>query len=401
VKRSLVLSVGLCVVLVMVASLLLSACTPQTTPSATTPGATTTQPTTPAATKPAGTTPAPTTPASTKPAATPSAAVYKWEFETEYSSGTEIWNQYKKWADMVNQATQGRISITVRGSGEIVPAYQILEAVKTGLLNVGHNSGGQMQTILGDTGSFLGGSGIPAGPLGLDEVAWYYEGGGEAIMNDLIKDYGVNVAWHALMPEMFGHFKKPITSKADFKGMKFRTYGLWGNVLTKWGASVITVAGSEIYQAAKSGIIDAFEYSTPVSNWVQGFHEIMPYVGLPGIHSPGAAAGIVISHKDWGNLPADLKNAVVISGKAFALTYFLSMTKMDAEAIDKYKAYGTKFFYLSEEFQQDVAAAGKELMAEISAKDPTFKRVYEHMKAFCQTFRPAYEGAQTRYCIFD
>ncbi|MDD5127210.1 MAG: TRAP transporter substrate-binding protein DctP [Dehalococcoidales bacterium] len=399
-KKRLSLALVLCLALITIISITLPACTPAAAPTTTAPAATTPAATTPAATTPKPTTPAATTP-TTKPAPVPSATVYKWEFETEYSSGTEIWNQYKKFADMVNQATQGRIVITVRGSGEVVPAYQILEAIKTGLLTAGHNSGGQMQAILGDTGSFLGGSGIPGGPLGLDEVAWYYEGGGEAVMNDLIKDYGINVAWHALMPEMFGHFKKPITSKEDFKGMKFRTYGLWGNVLAKWGASVITVAGSEIYQAAKSGIIDAFEYSTPVSNWVQGFHEIMPYVGLPGIHSPGAAAGIVVSHKDWNALSPELKNAVVISGKAFAIQYLLEMTKLDAEAMAKYRAYGTKFFYLSDDFQKEVAAAGKELMMEISAKDATFKRVYEHMEAFCKTFRPAFEGAETRYCIFD
>ena len=395
-SKKLTLICSICLILVLVSSILLSACAQK----AAAPGAPTritpqvpSQPGTPA------TPSTPSTPA--KPAPAPAAEVIKWEFETEYSAGTVIWEQYQMWADMVNEASQGRISITVRGAGEIVPAYQILEGVKSGILNVGHNSGGQMQAILGDTGSFLGGSGIPGGPLGMDEVAWYYEGGGEAIMNELLGDYGVNVAWHAVMPEMFGHFKKPLTSLEDFKGMKFRTYGLWGNVLTNFGASVITIAGGEIYQAAKSGIIDAFEYSTPASNWVQGFHEIMPYIGLPGIHSPGAAAGIVISHKDWDSLSPELKSAVVISGKAFALIYFLQMTKLDSEAIEKYKEYGTEFFFLSDEIQLEVVKAGKDLMQEISDKDATFKRVYESMEAFCKKFRPAYEGAQTKFCIFD
>jgi len=400
VKKQLSLALVACTVLVMIISLLLSACTPAS-PTATAPAPTTPKPTTPAATTPAVTsTVAPTTPTATKPAPAPSATVYNWVYQGEQPSGN-VWDlEYKKWASMVNEASGGRIKITCRGSGEIVPSYQILEAVKNGVLDLGGNSQAQMQALFGDVGALMG-SGLPAGPMSPEQTAWYYIGGGDALMNELIKDYAVNVVWFSPTPEAFGFFIKPITSKEDFKGMKFRTIGLWGKILANWGASVITVTGSEIYQAAKTGIVDAFEFCPPGVNWPMGFHEVMPYMGLPGIHSPGAAGGFAISHKNWDTLPADLKSILFETGRSFALLSYMDMVQLDAEAMVKYKAYGTKIFYVPDAMQQEIADASKALMAEFAAKDATFKKFYDHMANFSKSYRAACEGAMTKYCIFD
>ena len=46
-----------------------------------------------------------------------------------------------------------------------------------------------------------------------------------------------------------GWFGKEINSAADFEGLKYRMPGLGGKVISKMGASSITMAGGEIYQA--------------------------------------------------------------------------------------------------------------------------------------------------------
>jgi TRAP-type mannitol/chloroaromatic compound transport system substrate-binding protein len=74
-------------------------------------------------------------------------------------------------------------------------------------------------------------------------VAWLYEGGGEKMLKDLRRD---KVKLHTMFvgvgsSEILARSNKPIRTKEDFKGLKYRTSGALAEVLKELGA-VPTVA---------------------------------------------------------------------------------------------------------------------------------------------------------------
>lgn len=346
--------------------------------------------------------PAPTPAPAPAPAPpVPAVEVHKWANQHEMAPAGPLPDNLDVWADIVREASGGRLDITNYAGGEIVPAYDIPLALQSGLLDMGLSSTGCMAPILGDAGQLLGMTGVPGSPSYIDVTAWYYLGGGEELLDELMQDYCIHIGIYVATPEVFCHSAKPITCREDFKGLKFRTFGLWAQVLEKWGASVVTVAGAEIYEAAQRGLIDAFEYAAPSINWPQGYHEIMPCLSLPGIHSATPVGYFAVNHDSWNGLPDDLKAILRDSLRSFNIMYQMNLIKGDADAIQNYRDYGTKIFYLSDEFQQEVAQAGADLLEELAAADPLFKRIYDHQLEFIRYYRAVSKGGMPTYCIYD
>ena len=85
-------------------------------------------------------------------------------------------------------------------------------------------------------------------------------------MADFFKDYNIHRHDRAATPaaQMGGWFRKEIKTVDDLKGLKMRTSGLAGDVLSKLGVVPQQIAGGDIYPALEKGTIDAAEWVGPV-----------------------------------------------------------------------------------------------------------------------------------------
>src|SRR3546814_10201794 len=70
---------------------------------------------------------------------------------------------------------------------------------------------------------------------------------------------------------------KEINSVDDFKGLKMRTPGLGGEVLTKMGGTVVNMPAGEIFTALQTGAIDATEWIGPYNDLALGLHKAAKY----------------------------------------------------------------------------------------------------------------------------
>lgn len=239
---------------------------------------------------------------------------------------------------------------------------------------------------LGPTVFLIGSSGFPGGPTSLDYCSWFYGGGGKEVVNKLYHDKGFNIniigITSALNAEMFGHYKKPVTSIDDFKGMKYRTVGPWAEIMASFGASVVSLPGAEVYEAAQRGVIDAFEYSTPSVDLPAGFHEVMPYIGFPGIHSPCMIYHVLVNMDTWNQLPADLQNLLRVTVEARTYQDYVQGQVADAEAIAKYRELGVKFFTVPDDVQQAIIERSRELVDKHIAEDPLYAQVWQSLNAY-------------------
>ncbi len=295
----------------------------------------------------------------------------------------------------------GRIDITVYPEGEIVPRNEGTPAVKDGVVDIATVAASMDKGRLGPATYIMTSSGLPAGPSTTDCLAWIYKGGGLETLNSAYSDFCYVKGAVAGAAELFTHSNKPLETAADFKGLKFRALGLWGEVLNKhYGASVAQLPGGELYSSMERGVIDAFEYGPASLNFVMGFQEIADYIGLPGVQSPGYTKPILVNKGFFDNLPADLQAMFVEECTALAMRSLVEVAYENSVGIQQFRDYGTKVFYVDEDFQADIAKNTRAMCEDFAAEDALFAEVWEEQDAFFKVWKGLAE-ITPKYTIFE
>jgi len=308
---------------------------------------------------------------------------------------------HQKLCAFIEEASGGRFIINLHPGNEIVPTYEQTEAVRDGILHMGHSDLGAEMGIVGKSALLLGASGYPAGTTCDEDSAWFYLGDGLDYARKVFEDYGLVIGLLTEGQEVFAYSHKPLETAEDLDGLKFRTIGLWAEVLGTFGASVVTIPGAEVYQSAEKGVIDGFEYAGPTVNWPMGFHEIMEYMGLPGIHSPAASHTIKVNREAWAELPDDLKQLLIVAIEAHSYEFRNELLLSDSASIQKYRDYGTNIFYVSDELQAEIAKRTREITEGYAAADPLFNEIWENKRAFVKLFKQGKEATTLKYSIYD
>jgi TRAP-type mannitol/chloroaromatic compound transport system substrate-binding protein len=334
------------------------------------------------------------------PPAAPEAEVFKLDWQDNSGPGTTQLIMLQDLAERVKVASRGALDLNVVAEGTIVPRAESTPAVKDGVLDIATNCPSVDLGRLGPIVYLCGSSGLPAGPSSLEGVGWAYKGGGIETMNKVWEDWAYVIGVQPGAPELFCHANKPLESPSDFKGLKFRTRGMWAEILEGYGASVVMIAAGELYSGVERGVLDAFELGPASFNWPYGFHEVCEYIGLPGIQSPGYAKPVWVNKGSWAEIPSDLQD--LLKGEILATTMdtFMAQTVEDAEALEKYRDYGTKMFYVPDDFQAQIAQDSRALIEGFAAEDPQFREVWEQQQAFFRNWRAADELI-AKHTIFD
>jgi len=276
----------------------------------------------------------------------------------------------------------GNFVIEFFPSGSVAPATKefdaldrgIIEIVQTGMhYNMDKFSCGGLYNI------------IAAGPTPMVYLTWYLEGGGQELIQEMFADY--NVMGLSVMTigraEMFGYSNTPLETMADFKGLKFRTAGDWGEILTeKFGASVIFLPGGEVYEAMQRGVVDAFEFSSPSVNVPFGFNEIAKYAMFPGIHAPGVLMPALVNKDAFNKLPDGFKVILEHAILAECLRNHLVESAQDMWGVEQHKAAGMEIVYLSVDVQKEIEAAAEDFYSTRATEDAFFARVWDSVNAY-------------------
>ncbi len=309
-----------------------------------------------------------------------------WRMQSSWDSGLEIQRQADDFAKMVTEMSGGRLEIRSLPAGAVVSGLNVFDAVDTGVLDAAHTASFYW---IGKEPVAPMFAAVPAGMTALEYIMWLYEGGGLDLWHEMYSEYNFGFVGAAGMnvTEDFCWSNKKIETLDDFKGLKFRSVGYWGEILTKLGASVVTLPGGEIYGALETGIIDAAEFCNPESDYVSGLHEVAKYVHVPGIHQPTSMMELIINKESWDKLSPDLQEIVRRAAQATTLVGLGHTIQKDAEALRKLEEYGTEIVRLSPEIISEIVNIAEELYAEKSANDPFFKKVYESQKRTRDAYR--------------
>ena len=320
----------------------------------------------------------------------PTGQVHRWRVQQIHAAGSLYYEKGVEVFEAIDAMSNGRLEITNNPPGSLVPAAQELDAVQSGTID-GMNVPASFYTgQLGIVSNFW--TGYPAGPGPSEMMMWYFEGGGKELYDEMMERSGYSSVKHVGMwiltsAELFCWANKPISTLADFQGLKFRAGGMWGNMAATLGASVVTLPGGELYQALERGVIDAFEFTTPGNDFTMGFTEIADYVVGPGIHSPTSMCELNVNRDRWEELPDDLKGILSEAVRSALFKNWAEADQADVEGWQKIVDSGIEVIILSQDVQDEIVRVSDQFMANEASKDPVFAKVWQSQKDYLQSYR--------------
>jgi TRAP-type mannitol/chloroaromatic compound transport system substrate-binding protein len=314
---------------------------------------------------------------------TAQAETINWKMQSLMPAGSTANKAFEDFAANIDKMSAGRLKIEVMPLDSVVAADQTLEAIGEGILDGHFGSPGYFageDPAFGVIGSFMAGYETP-----LQFQMFYEHGGGTQIAQELYKDYNVHFIGPAFWQSESIPSVKPIRSTEDFKGIKIRAPGgVVGQVFSKLGASVVSLPGSEIFQALSTGVIDATDYSTLGQNAQVGLYQTAKYSLYPGISSM-PACDIAVNMDRWNELPDDLKAIVEVATKQFAAD-MSARTLLDDQKFAKSVVAdeGVELVDWSPEERQKLRGIAAEAVKEYAQGSELAKKAYEAHVAFMQ-----------------
>lgn len=234
---------------------------------------------------------------------------HKWRMVTTWPPNFPVMGEgCNLLADWINEASGGRLEVTVYGGGELIPALESFEAVSNGVAQLGHGAGYYWSGKIAAATFFAT---VPFGMNAQQMNAWIMNAGGLELWEELYAPYNL-----IPMPagntgvQMGGWFNKEINSIEDLEGLKMRIPGIGGKVMSRAGASAMNVAGGEIYTNLERGVIDATEWIGPYNDFIMGYHQVADYYYYPGWHEPGTVLELLVNKEQYESLGSDLQAIV-------------------------------------------------------------------------------------------
>jgi len=315
------------------------------------------------------------------PAIVHAQANIRWRLASSFPKSLDtIFGGAEAFSKKIHDMSGGKFQISVHAAGELMPAFGVVDGVQNATVEIAHTS---PYYFVGKNEAFALGTAIPFGLNSRQMTSWMYEGNGLKLMREFYSNYGfISFPGGNTGAQMAGWYRKPITSLADLKGLRFRTVGITGKVLERLGVVVQALPGGEIYQALEKGTIDAAEWVGPYDDLKLGFNKVAPHYGYPAFWEGAAQLDFFINQKAYDGLPAEYKAMIEV---ASAYTLVDMQAKYDAKnpvALRQLVAGGTKLFRFPKDAMEAAFKEANGLYAEISGKNPAWKKIYDDFVKF-------------------
>jgi len=278
-----------------------------------------------------------------------------------------------RFAERVETMSGGRIRITLYGAGELVPPFEVLDAVQQGTADLAH---GTPYFWAGKSSALHYFTTTPFG-LTSDELAgWLYTGDGMRLWREVYADFGV-VPFYAgnSRNQAGGWFNQEINSVDDLRGLKIRIAGLGSEVLRRLGANTVLIAPGEIGPALMAGTVDAAEWVGPWNDRAFGLHEAARYYYVPAFHEPGAGLEIIVNRESFAALDDDLKAIVETAAAATAMETIADFTFNNIMAYEPLLAQGVELRSWPADVVDALGRTTREVMADLAATDALTREI--------------------------
>ena len=316
------------------------------------------------------------------------------KMQSTWPASLSLQDNFKYFAERVDKLSGGSLKVEALAAGQVVPAFEILDATSKKVIDGGH---GVAYYWVGKNKAAALFAGPPGGPFGMDHLdylGWLYEGGGLEMWHDFyLNTLKLNVIAFPILPsspQALGWFKKEIKSVADFKGLKCRQTGLNADVYAKLGMAVVNMPGGEILPAAQRGVIDCAEWVGGIEDLRLGLHQVFKYHYTPGMHENNSMGELIINNDVWKSLTPQQQEWIKSATKDTILSWGAKWQKQNADAIDELVTkHGVQIRRTPADVLTATLKAWDDLVKEESGKNEVFKKVVDSQRAYASKVVPA------------
>ena len=316
------------------------------------------------------------------PAIVRAQAAKTWRMVMAWPKGTPgVGVNGERLAAMITEMSGGRLNVEVYGAGEMVPPFEVFDAVSGGTAELGHGTPYYWQ---GKNPVFHYFTGVPFGLTAQEHQGWLRFGGGQALWDEAYAPFGVLPFYAGSSgPQAGGWFRKPIESLDDMQGLKMRIAGLGGEVMRRIGVNTVLMPPGEIFPAMQSGTVDAAEWVGPWNDRAFGLYRVAKFYYMPAFHELGPALELLVNQKAMADLSPDLQAIVKAAALASSAEAFADFTYHNVVSLDPLLAEeGVELRKMPADVVGALAAASGEVLAEIAAKNDVATRVHESFLAY-------------------
>ena len=292
-----------------------------------------------------------------------------------------------KLAEYIDRLSNGRLKVKVYGGGELVPPFEVFDAVSRGTAQMGHSTAYYWKGKAPAAQFFCS---APFGLTATEINGWLYYGGGLELYREVYAPFG-------LLPfpagnsgtQMGGWFNKEINTLADIKGLKMRIPGLGGEILQRAGGTPVTTPGAEIFTALQTGTIDATEWVGPWNDLAFGLFRAGKYYYYPGWQETGSTIEALVNREAYEALPKDLQAVVEIAAQAVNTDMLADFTFHNTQALRSLEQdHGVQLRRFPDEVMVEMRRLAWSYFEETAAGDPLFAKVFKAYRDYYEAIKP-------------
>lgn len=308
-----------------------------------------------------------------------------------------------RFARRITTSTGGKIQVEVYSAGELVPAFDVFDAVAAGDIDMYHASEAYWQDKARVFNFF---SAVPLGMTANEIDAWLLHGGGQRMWDTLSASFGIKpfICGNTTV-QMAGWFQDEVNNVQDLTRLTMRIAGLGAEVLRQVGGNALTVPGGEIVEAMQTRKVDACEFMGPWVDKSLGLQDVARYYYYPGLHQPGEAISVGMNLALWNELNAEERGIVRDAAHAENTTLLAEFNARNGSALrDLITNDGVQVRRLDRLIFRTLSLAARDVVESVGAEDGFSRQVYNSFVDFrrqvarwTELSDQAYVEARSRY----
>jgi len=177
----------------------------------------------------------------------------KWDMPTAYPPSNYHTENIAQFAADVDQATGGKLKLTVHNNASLFKANEIKRAVQSGQAQIGEI----LISGYANEDPLFGLDSVPFLATSFPDAEKLWKASRKALEDHFAKQ-GLKVLYAVPWPPQGIYSSKPLNSIADMKGLKMRTYNpATSRIAELAGAQPVTIQAAELAQAMATGAVNA------------------------------------------------------------------------------------------------------------------------------------------------
>jgi TRAP-type C4-dicarboxylate transport system substrate-binding protein len=290
-------------------------------------------------------------------AALTASAQTKWDLPAAYPATNFHSVNLQQFADDVDRASGGKLKITVHPNASLFKAPEIKRAVQTNQAQIGEI----LLVNFQNEWQIFGADGLPFLADSYDEAMklWRVQ---RPIMEKKLAEQGMMVLYAVPWPPQGIYVKKPISSAADLKGVKWRAYSpATARIAELVGAQPVTVQAAELSQAMATGVVESYMSSGSTGFDTKTYEHIKYWYDTQAWLPKNA---VIVNRRAFEALDKPTQDALLKSAADAETRGLAASRKTNTESLDRLRANGMQILPPSPQLKADMKRVGDVMLKE-------------------------------------